>query len=64
MTQPEFWPGTRVRKSTGNAFTAHVFQPRSQFRGDPQFRSNAAPVVTDPLAQRWGSPYAKPGSAK
>jgi hypothetical protein len=67
MTYPERWPGTNIVKSQGNAFTSWRDEPRSQFRGDPSFRSNAAPVVTDPSRHRYGSHVSRAvpsGSAK
>jgi hypothetical protein len=63
MTYPERWPDGTV-KSQNNAFPEHLRFTRSQFRGDPAFRSNAAPVVTDPAKHRYGSEYSRAGSAK
>jgi hypothetical protein len=46
MSEAIFWPGTKTPKSTGNAFTSHLTQPRSsiQFKQKPgvkPFKANA-----------------------
>jgi hypothetical protein len=63
MEYPEKWPGTNIVKSQNNAFTSWKTDPRSQFRGDPQFRSNAAPILTNPDRHRYGGEYSRAGSA-
>ena len=56
----KFWPGTRIRKSTDNAFTGHITQPRSQFVGDINFRTPATNKNAEKVLQdRFGGVYGR-----